>query len=256
MTRSEDHGKFISSIAWCFYHPSLMHRQKIDEAPTPYRYMSESDQSEAESGSDGECLVKSNNDSEESTSHANFPTSGGRYGQNVLSDAWETIHAKLHYEKHLLEMREGSVFGEDTNSSVAVEEGYSDFGEPKASPRVTNKQSSGHHHHRFNDTSEMAHSNSPLGRSMAKRSIDPKERPHKACFATEATTSSNDHLFAGINGSISSGCGFGFSPERVESVESEAQRQQFLNKRAGHYNEFLVLKALRAKLQDDEDEED
>ena len=32
-------------------------RQKIDEAPTPYRYMSsESDQSECESGSDAESL--------------------------------------------------------------------------------------------------------------------------------------------------------------------------------------------------------
>lgn len=34
--------------------------------------------------------------------------------------------------------------------------------------------------------------------------------------------------------------------------------KQFLNKRAGHYNEFKVLQAMRAKLaaEDDEDDED
>jgi len=38
-----------------------INRQKIDEAPTPYRYTSESDQSECESGSDGESLSKGYN---------------------------------------------------------------------------------------------------------------------------------------------------------------------------------------------------
>lgn len=199
--------------------------------------------------------------------HSAFPTTsaGGRYGQNILSDVWETVNAKLHYEKHLIEMREGgSVFGEDTASSVAVEEGYSDFGEPKASPRVVGKQStSNHHHHRFSNHSSSGEqlnesfeaSGSPVGRSLSKRSSDVgKDRPHRTCFAvgTEGTTS-NDHLFAGINGSISSGCGFEFSPERVET---EAHRKQFLSQRAGHYNEYLVLKAMRAKLEEEDDEDD
>ncbi len=66
---------------------TVSYRQKIDEAPTPFRYLSESDQSEAESGSDGEFLLKA--------------ASTEKYGQTILYDSWEEINAKLHYEKHL-----------------------------------------------------------------------------------------------------------------------------------------------------------
>lgn len=186
---------------------------------------------------------------------------------------WETVNAKLHYEKHLIDLREGgsttgSVFGEDaTSSSVAVEDGYSDFGEPRASPRVNMKQtssSSHHHHHRFGNhngsgeqLNEMSDTVSPTSRGGVKRGAaeSSSERPHRACFAVGATdgSTSNDHLFAGINGSISSGCGFEFSPDRVET---EAHRKEFLNQRAGHYNEFKVLKAMRAKLLEEDDEDD
>ena len=34
------------------------------------------------------------------------------------------------------------------------------------------------------------------------------------------------------------------------------KKEQFLNKRAGHYNEYKVLQAMRAKLAAQEDEED
>ena len=34
------------------------------------------------------------------------------------------------------------------------------------------------------------------------------------------------------------------------------EKKQFLNKRAGHYNEFKVLQAMRAKLAAEEEEED
>ena len=45
----------------------------------------------------------------------------------------------------------------------------------------------------------------------------------------------------------------------TEDAPSSGEKKQFLNKRAGHYNEFKVLQAMRAKLaaeEDDEDEED
>lgn len=46
----------------------------------------------------------------------------------------------------------------------------------------------------------------------------------------------------------------------TEDLPSSGEKKQFLNKRAGHYNEFKVLQAMRAKLaaeeDEDEDEED
>lgn len=47
---------------------------------------------------------------------------------------------------------------------------------------------------------------------------------------------------------------FHLSP--TEDVPSSGEKKQFLNKRAGHYNEFKVLQAMRAKLAAEEDEED
>jgi hypothetical protein len=38
--------------------------------------------------------------------------------------------------------------------------------------------------------------------------------------------------------------------------DSDGNKAQFLNKRAGHYNEFKVLQAMRAKLAAEESDED
>lgn len=37
---------------------------------------------------------------------------------------------------------------------------------------------------------------------------------------------------------------------------SSGEKKQFLNKRAGHYNEYKVLQAMRAKMAAEEEEED
>lgn len=42
----------------------------------------------------------------------------------------------------------------------------------------------------------------------------------------------------------------------TEDVPSSGEKKQFLNKRAGHYNEFKVLQAMRAKLAAEEDEDE
>ncbi len=92
-----------------------MDRQKIDEAPTPFRYSSESDHSENECESDGSDSTglkqkkgHHSKSGEESHMHFNFV---GTHGENHASppqksassvvDSWEAINAKLNYEKHL-----------------------------------------------------------------------------------------------------------------------------------------------------------
>lgn len=81
-------------------------RQKIEEAPTPYRYGSESDQSECES--DGERLGKKHyNDSNHKPHHPKrnvFFTAPVNNQANMISDSWETVNAKLQYEKHLQDL--------------------------------------------------------------------------------------------------------------------------------------------------------
>lgn len=97
-------------------------RQKIDEAPTPFRYGSESDQSEAESGSsDGEHLTRrrkvsagsfdqANPDPDTVTNTANNSQAAShlahKYAQHSVLYQWEAVHAKLTYEKHLQEQQQ------------------------------------------------------------------------------------------------------------------------------------------------------
>lgn len=82
-------------------------RQKIDEAPTPYRYLSESDHSENECESDhsysSDNAKKAKHKArficpEERKEHYISPP---QKASNSVIDSWETINAKLNYEKHL-----------------------------------------------------------------------------------------------------------------------------------------------------------
>lgn len=101
---------------------SMIYRQKIDEAPTPFRYGSESDQSEAESGSsDGEHLTRrrkvsagsfdqANPDPDTVTNTANNSQAAShlaqKYAQHSVLYQWEAVHAKLTYEKHLQDLEQ------------------------------------------------------------------------------------------------------------------------------------------------------
>lgn len=86
-----------------------MCRQKIDEAPTPYRYQSESDQSECES--DAETLARRDLEEAADAEASSSPRPHTTKKKNVIfkapnpntmiSDSWEAVNAKLQYEKHL-----------------------------------------------------------------------------------------------------------------------------------------------------------
>jgi len=89
-------------------------RQKIDEAPTPYRYGSESDQSEGESGDHDASKGTTSNQNEPEANKGQttkefednrvlFRSPAGSH--NVISDSWEALNAKLHYEKHLQDLK-------------------------------------------------------------------------------------------------------------------------------------------------------
>ena len=91
--------------------PSI-YRQKIDEAPTPYRYLSESDESDA----DCRKMRASSRDSNGSEGHrgahvmfsnhlSTIPnTTPSTSTANPIGDSWEAVNAKLQYEKHLQDM--------------------------------------------------------------------------------------------------------------------------------------------------------
>ena len=59
-----------------------------------------------------------------------------------------------------------------------------------------------------------------------------------------------NHIFAGINGSIGGG-----DEDGTEGGDPQEQ-EQFRRKRAGHYNEFKVLQAMRAKMKESVDDDD
>lgn len=130
MTKNVDQGTFFKRYLLFneFLANYFLDRQKIDEAPTPYRYGSESDQSEAESGSsDGEVLSRRRKvsagsfdqappdpDTAKNTHvnshhhhhHHHNQALAQKYAQHSVMYQWETVHAKLLYEQHLQEMEQ------------------------------------------------------------------------------------------------------------------------------------------------------
>lgn len=65
-----------------------------------------------------------------------------------------------------------------------------------------------------------------------------------------SSASHANHIFAGINGSIGGG-----DEDGAEGGDPQEQ-EQFRRKRAGHYNEFKVLQAMRAKMKESVDDDD
>lgn len=229
-------------------------RQKIDEAPTPFRYQSESDQSEAESNSDGERLAKKFISKDNSPSHLNPFTT------NNVCDSWETVHAKLQYEKHLqdikmqlpieddsMEEAGSEKFQQESLAMISSEEDIvvspsgrreSSNGKSNNSTSVIKKTSSGN----FSPSKQMIKKYNPTEKPKTVF-IKPGESNFRFSNGEEAivtSTNDNDRMFAGINGSIGG--------------DGEV-KQKFINKRATHYNEFKVLQAMRAKLESEDEEE-
>eukprot|EP01039_Chlorochromonas_danica_P004256 gene4256-4676_t len=238
-------------------------RQKIDEAPTPYRYMSESDQSD---GSDGEYLSHRRRSSESSSGSFIFPNTGKSSGG--IQDSWEAFTAKLHYEKHLQDMASGdSLRGNDEEEEEEEEEYYNNdelalkekvasngairpamkkaFASPLSTPKRFapssgslmhgNNTKSGHKRVHITPTSSSSNSTTPCV-SCPTEAVPLPDSPESAVSLSPAE-------------------------QPVEEVEDASEKEavhhrDFLVKRAGHYNEFKVLQALRKKLQEEGDDED
>eukprot|EP01031_Cornospumella_fuschlensis_P033694 gene33694-40759_t len=261
-------------------------RQKIDEAPTPYRYLSESDQSEAES-SDGESLFHRrrslSGNAEEDSHNSSFHSTTGPKGVSI-QDSWQALSAKLHYEKHLQDMEgpgsEGS--GVPVGGKCDTDDTYSDFGEviPPASgngkgnppirpamkkpsflqPTFTSSPSKQRIQDKKMHKSVHIHMlGEPSGASAGENVPTSEGLP-----PSSSSGSAND-IFAGIsNNSGMFGQFSSHSPDpslannaQEPSVHPEGEHKKFLSKRAGHYNEFKVLQAMRAKmLEEDEDDDE
>lgn len=263
-------------------------RQKIDEAPTPYRYLSESD---CESGgSDGEGLAKARaNTSSGDAIIVPPPSNKG----NTVSDSWEAISAKLYYEKHLQDCNDQQVAllqqQQPQTSSDAVKSGgdpqhldiSTEFGEiadPNASPNTrngfgTNSNGGSSRSGSFRGKSVFAKSeataangNHANGSSSNSNNVQPHSILHHShghhsnhnihfsnAVVGSPVTSRHNGLFSGLNGSIGG--------NSMENVLDESH-DQFKSKRAGHYNEFKVVQAMRARMaakrsssEDDDDDE-
>eukprot|EP01040_Poterioochromonas_malhamensis_P014491 gene14491-16044_t len=169
-------------------------RQKIDEAPTPYRYLSESDQSEAEYSSDGEHLARCK-------------------AGNTVADSWETLHAKLQYEKHLqdnaltnsrLEQLETSYdysSSHDTGTGDEMSVGTSDpstteFGEILSEKKLSTEKKLPIRPAIKNTGSSNNSASGPVtSPKPTKPRTNSSEKPRKSVLikANDSTTSNNNH---------------------------------------------------------------
>ncbi|KAJ1422742.1 hypothetical protein B484DRAFT_420834 [Ochromonadaceae sp. CCMP2298] len=244
-------------------------RQKIDEAPTPFRYGSESDQSECES--DGERLGKTHTETSPggSVKRVNFRSPSN--SQTDLSGSWGVLNAKLQYEKQQQEQCLAGVgAGQDAPAAKAgnndvqqrrefyqsgqnggvtkrvamggnVEDLQTNFGEimhsaPAAwSPQFTRKQFrvGGGKKSTFVDTAEPA---PPRVFTFVDTARGAPSYPEQG------------HVNAGSAG----------GPMGIDTEEEEGKihKEQFMNKRAGHYNEFKMLQAMREKMAAEDEDED
>jgi protein phosphatase inhibitor 2 len=95
-------------------------RQKIDEAPTPYRYSTDEDDEAWNDGESAAAPAEQQGGSilrEGGTSPPNFASSPPtRYGDNVM-DCWESLHAKLNYEQHQQEAGANMLAGNAANGN-------------------------------------------------------------------------------------------------------------------------------------------
>ena len=109
------------SITHSLTHHPQSYRQKIDEAPTPYRYLSESDESDADcrkmrtsskdsSGSEGHkhahVMFSNHLNDTIPTKKTTTAAAAASSSSNMISDSWEAVNAKLQYEKHLQDLND------------------------------------------------------------------------------------------------------------------------------------------------------
>lgn len=172
------HRKFRPSVSLYILLLYLYFRQKIDEAPTPYRYLSESDQSEAES-SDGESLFRRrrslSGNAEEDSHNSSFHSTTGPKGTSI-QDSWQALSAKLHYEKHLQDLG-GEGGAASGGGKVDTDDTYSDFGE--VVPPVSNNSKGNAPIRPAMKKSSHGHPHPPFTASPSKQRMQDKKM-HKS----------------------------------------------------------------------------
>jgi hypothetical protein len=218
-------------------------RQRIDEAPTPYNYLSESEseQSGSERGS-----VDFTNDPNQSAAAVHVKEGGGTSSSNRhnYSDhpsggggsggLWnsEQLHAKLNYESYL----QNNAGSSNSNSN-------------------NNNNSNSHSNSNSNSSnkSKMSSSSSSSNASPLKPALHHSgPSPHKSSShvhiapATDVQEESSHETVSAAD--LLNNRTVFVSPEKIKD------KFDFMYKRSAHYDEFKVLKALRAS--DDEDEND
>eukprot|EP01038_Epipyxis_sp_PR26KG_P013564 gene13564-18203_t len=278
-------------------------RQKIDEAPTPYRYLSESDQSECESGSDGESLVKhqfhTNNLSlsfNNMHNHNNIDNSNSlsphavmsQLGQstreqasNMITDSWETINAKLQYEKHLqdLNINYNNNINASANGSTS-DNNYDNYNYSSNDAADEMVMSENSRRGGMNITMGMGtNENMMIGEILSAKPASITSTGSGSDVFVRALLEEGDDNPSGLTSNNRNNSNNDRSsstipvPMAVEDVNhgddenegsssnyshknKDENTSQFRSKRAHHYNEFKVLQAMRAKLADQEDEDD
>lgn len=262
-------------------------RQKIDEAPTPFRYSSESDQSEGESGSEKDISSASSSDSNHkkkksisfltnaeefpfpSDSYSDFSSSAFNNNGNamMISDPnpvnvmheWSALQAKLNYEQFLQESNDNLHHQTQIGTAWNFPSSNVHTKFPNSPPRFSS--------HVAPQTTGTGHSISPDCDTADMMSTDENEEstPKSITVHKLPTNSSSipNTTFRRIgSGHQNSSCHPITSPIKSSSNTSSSaspstiEKEEFNNRRAAHYNEYLVLQASRKKMQQEEDEEE
>jgi hypothetical protein len=209
-----------------------------------------------------------------------------------IEDSWEAFNAKLTFEKHLQDLNldnsepEEDVFSDfgeivppaHTNNSprpirpamkkhstllgsgMATGNGHSQGGSS------CNAGTGGIGVAPLSSPNKRADHSKRVRKSVHIKTQDALPSPpptghHVTTFKYSSSNPSNpvsnsEDMFAGINGTGSDLDRMeGTSPAHSNNASySPEHHAEFVNKRTGHYNEFKVLQAMRAKLMEDEDE--
>lgn len=257
-------------------------RQKIDEAPTPYRYSSESDMSEGEgseksfesgysSGSpsereslsdiakdavDGDNTVgKNSTEPGKKNSKSKSRRKKAAFDGSVM-DQWSTLEARLNYEQYRQQKHSSKSSKQNTDGEIDVLSG-----EECTSPR--NDKSSSESVDWTNEMGAEGEVESCRTRVGAGMKVSSPEGDGAGGKVAGSSGSGGEDSGRSKDGS-GSGSGSDDGMEVDPSVAGtpltanpkKAQKAMFQNKRSQHYNEYKVLQAMREKRAQGSDEDD
>lgn len=202
-------------------------------------------------------------------------TGRDRTGSGCVQDAWSTFTAKLHYEKHLQDLQDMDQDTPSSSASAGHEHGHdqhvTDFGEiaalrnghpirpaMKHEAMVTSPTKHKHKHKSvhikgtegpFGSTAVGPQAPGPDIFAGISSSSCPPDSAEQALPQALGPAAGGPAAAGGAAAAAAAG---GEAP----GTPTEPEHKDFLDKRAGHYNEFKVLQAMRAKLMEEEDEDE